>query len=428
MNVHAGVDQQATRRPQQQVHPKATRPFPSRLMAAGPAAGLAAHLATFGPLYADAAASLPGMLEAAGLTGRGGAAFATWHKALSASRSGRPGNSGKQGAVAPVVIANGAEGEPLSFKDRTLLANAPHLVIDGLLAVGRAVSAAQVYIYASSVSLPGVARAVAERPGSPGIVLVEAPPGFISGEASAVVNYLATGAAIPFDKQGRLSETGFKGQPAVVLNVETLAHIALIARYGPDWFREVGTPEDPGTRLASVSGGAPEDDVVLELPGGAVLTDVLLAAGTNLANVSAVLVGGYHGRWVRPEPYLISPFGPAHHVVRPGAGVIHSIAAGQCGLQVTAGMARYLAGESAKQCGPCMFGLPAMASVFERLAAGVPDPRLPTEVDRLAALVAGRGACRHPDGTARLVTSALDVFSDDVQAHLSGRCLSARRN
>ncbi|MBT8160085.1 MULTISPECIES: NADH-ubiquinone oxidoreductase-F iron-sulfur binding region domain-containing protein [Arthrobacter] len=423
MNVPAGVDQQAARPPQQQVHPKATRPLPSRLMAAGPGAGIAAHLATFGPLDAEAAApSLPGMLEASGLTGRGGAAFATWHKALSASRSGR------QGAVAPMVIANGAEGEPLSFKDRTLLANAPHLVIDGLLAVGRAVSAAQVYIYASSVSLPGVQRAVAERPRSSGIALVEAPPGFISGEASAVVNYLATGTAIPFDKQGRLSETGFKGQPAVVLNVETLAHIALIARYGPAWFREVGTPEDPGTRLASVSGGAPEHDVVLELPGGAVLTDVLLAAGTNPANVSAVLVGGYHGRWVRPEPYLIAPFGPAHRVVRPGAGVIHSIAAGQCGLQVTAGMARYLAGESAKQCGPCMFGLPAMASVFERLAARVPDPRLPSEMDRLAALVSGRGACSHPDGTARLVTSALEVFSDDVQAHLSGRCLSARWN
>jgi NADH:ubiquinone oxidoreductase subunit F (NADH-binding) len=69
-----------------------------------------------------------------------------------------------------------------------------------------------------------------------------------------------------------------------------------------------------------------------------------------------------------------------------------------------------------------MFGLPAMAGIFNRIAAGEQDPRLPEELGRLGTLVSGRGACHHPDGTAQLISSALEVFADDVRSHLTGRC------
>ncbi|MGY3317856.1 NADH-ubiquinone oxidoreductase-F iron-sulfur binding region domain-containing protein [Arthrobacter sp. TE12232] len=391
----------------------------ARLLAAGAEAGYARHVDTFGPLDPDAVApGLLNLLDASGLTGRGGAAFATWRKALATSQSGRK----RLVPARPVVIANGAEGEPLSFKDRTLLAHAPHLVIDGLLAVTRAVSGTQMYLYAPAASLPGVQEALSGHPGGRRTQLVESPETFISGEASAVVNSIATGSAIPLDKGRRLSDTGLKGRPTLVLNVETLAHVALIARFGADWFREVGTPTDPGTRLLSVSGPGPGPDVVLEVPGGARLTDVVQSAGMDPASLSAVLVGGYHGRWVRPAAYVLSPGGPAGHVVRPGAGVIHALGAQQCGLGATAGIVAYLAGQSARQCGPCMFGLPAMAGIFNRIAAGEQDPRLPEELGRLGTLVSGRGACHHPDGTAQLISSALEVFADDVRSHLTGRC------
>lgn len=392
----------------------------SRLLAAGPDPALTRHLDTFGPLDADAVT--PGfltVLESAGLTGRGGAAFETGRKAMSTARSGRKGLL----PARPVVIGNGAEGEPLSFKDRTLLAHAPHLVIDGLLALTRALSGAQMYLYVTAVSVPGVRRALSEHPGARRIEVVEAPETFVSGEASAVVNRIATGSALPLDQRRRLSEAGLNGRPTLVVNVETLAQVALIARYGAEWFREAGTPSDPGTRLVSVSGPAPARDVVLEVPGGASLPDVLRSAGMDPDSVSAVLVGGYHGRWVRPGPYVLSPTGPAGRAVRPGAGVIHALGADACGLQVTARIVSYLAGESARQCGPCMFGLPAMASNLNRIAAGERNPRLPSELDRLARLVSGRGACRHPDGTAGLAGSALEVFADDVRAHLNGRCI-----
>jgi NADH:ubiquinone oxidoreductase subunit F (NADH-binding) len=388
-----------------------------RLFAAGTYAGYARHLETYGPLEVDTVGpELIGVLEAAGLTGRGGAAFPAWRKMGSTAES-RPA-----GLLAPraVVIGNGAEGEPLSFKDRTLLANAPHLVIDGLLAAARAVGGTQLYLYAASAGRPAVERAIAERPGARGIRLVDAPDRFIAGEASAAVNAVVTGSALPLDKRRRLSESGLKGRPTLVLNVETLAHIALIARYGAAWFRSAGSAGDPGTRLISVSGPGP--DQVLEVPGGASLGEILHSARIDAANAAAVLVGGYHGRWVKPLDYKLSTSGPASRVVRPGAGVFHVLPAGDCGLEATARIVNYLAGESARQCGPCMFGLPAMAGVLSRIARRERDPRLVRELERLGNLVMGRGACHHPDGTIQLIGSALDVFSEEITAHLAGTC------
>ncbi|MDQ0146339.1 NADH-ubiquinone oxidoreductase-F iron-sulfur binding region domain-containing protein [Pseudarthrobacter niigatensis] len=390
-----------------------------RLLAAGPGAGWSQHLEAFGPWEAQAAG--PGLLDtlaAAGLTGRGGAAFETWRKASAAAGSGRKGMF----AARPVVIANGAEGEPLSFKDRTLLAHAPHLVIDGLVALAEALGGASMYMYAPAASLPRVEQAVGERPRGKRIRMVQAPETFISGESSAVVNMIANGSAIPTDQRPRLSESGLNGRPTLVVNVETLAQVALIARYGAPWFRQAGTPADPGTRLVSVSGPAPVPDVVLEVPGGAQLSAVLQEAGMDPAALSAVLVGGYHGRWVRPAAHALSPAGLPGRTVRPGAGVIHALDLQACGIQATARIVGYLADQSARQCGPCMFGLPAMASILNRIAGGETNHRLASELDRLGKLVSGRGACRHPEGTAGLVGSALEVFAGDFRAHLSGYC------
>ena len=390
-----------------------------RLLAAGTDAAWTQHLDTFGPWEPQAAAA--GLLEAlaaAGLTGRGGAAFETWRKASATAGSVRKGLL----ASRPVVIANGAEGEPLSFKDRTLLAHAPHLVIDGLLVLAAALGGAGMYVYAPAPSLPRVREALNERPGTRRVRVVEAPGTFIAGESSAVVNMIANGTAVPLDQRRRLSESGLNGRPTLVVNVETLAQVALIARYGPRWFRKAGTATDPGTRLVSVSGPASVRDVVLEVPGGAGLSPVLREAGMDPASVSAVLVGGYHGRWVRPGAHVLSPAGPTGSTVRPGAGVIHALDLQTCGIQATARILSYLAAESARQCGPCMFGLPAMASILDRVAGGERNHRLVPELDRLGRLVSGRGACRHPEGTAGLVASAMEVFAADFRAHLSGYC------
>lgn len=396
----------------------------NRLFAAGADADYSKHTATYGNFEAASTKTdLVDLLQEAGLTGRGGAGFDTWRK-LAATRDAR---SGRLFGAGPVLIANGAEGEPRSIKDSTLLRHAPHLIIDGLLAAAAALRASQVHIYVEPASIPGVSAALAQRADASRIVLTEAAETFISGEASAVVNAIENGVALPQDRIRRLSESGLKRRPTLVQNVETFAHIALIARYGASWFRSVGTPRDPGTRLVTVSGDV-QHETVLEVAGDTPLREVLRHFDAERTVIAAVLVGGYHGSWI-PANQLELPLsadGLAPVGGHPGAGVIFVLGRHRCGLQATAEIVEYLAQQSARQCGPCMFGLPAMADLLTRIATGSRDPTLVTELRRLSDSVAGRGSCHHPDGTSRLVLSALWAFSADVTQHLSGRCLRAR--
>ncbi|MDP9028585.1 MAG: NADH-quinone oxidoreductase subunit F [Actinomycetota bacterium] len=383
-----------------------------RLLAAGDAS-LAAHLARFGGLPAGRDAdSVITELERAGLEGRGGAAFPTWRKLASAAGSGRAG----------VVIANGSEGEPLSAKDATLLHHAPHLVLDGLLLVAASLGASESHLVTTAAQLAPVQRAIAERGDAGRIRLRETEDRFISGEASAVVNAIERARAIPRDHVVRLSISGLGGRPTLVLNVETLAHIALVLRFGADWFRSLGTSDDPGTRLLTVVG--PEGSVVVEAAGGTPLRTALRAGGVDPASVRALLVGGYHGAWVAGDALDtplsatgLAPFGAA-----PGAGILMVLRRGQCGLDRTAEITRYLASQSAGQCGPCANGLPELAELMGRIAHRDRDASLPRQVKQVSGLVTGRGACHHPDGTARMVLSALGAFDRDVHAHALGLC------
>jgi NADH:ubiquinone oxidoreductase subunit F (NADH-binding) len=395
------------------------RLVPGRLLAAT-AADLAEHhrrsgpvpwRGKVGPLLADA--------EAAGLAGRGGAAFPTWRKLVAVASGQRP-----------VVIANGAESEPASAKDATLLAHAPHLVLDGLQLAAEAVGAREAYLYAKpGPPLAAAAAAIAERRAQRwdrvGVRVVEAPAVFLAGEESAVMARIEGRPALPRDKVRLAVESGVRGRPTLVQNVETLAHLALLARRGPGWFRQVGTPLEPGTFLATVSGTAGTGRVVVEAPYGIPLRNLLEAAGVAAGQVAALLVGGYHGAWLPAEPGLRLPVSReslARWDAAPGAGVVIALGAGECGLVASARILGYLAQQSARQCGPCLNGLPALAGTVARLAAGERNRDLAAQVHRLAALVDGRGACHHPDGSVRMLRTALRTFGTDVPAHLAGWC------
>ena len=351
---------------------------------------------------------LLGLVEGAGLTGRGGAGFPTAIKvrAVAAGR-GRP-----------VLVGNAMEGEPLSRKDAVLLTRVPHLVVEGLGVVGRSIGARRLVLGLGPGVHPAAAEAAAHGTG------VEVAPlagGFVAGQESALVNQLAGRPAVPADSLVRLTTRGLDGRPTLVLNAETLAQVALLARYGVAWFRRVGTREDPGTSLFSISGAVARPGVV-EAPRGTPLAEVLGPAVPE--DPVAVLVGGYHGAWV-PGWALETPLtGSAlrEHGASVGAGVLHVLGPGSCPIRVAADIAAYLAGESAQQCGPCVNGLPRMAEGLQRLARRVPDPGLPGEIDRMRLLVTGRGACAHPDGTARMVASTMRVFASHVDRHLAGRC------
>ncbi len=210
-------------------------------------------------------------------------------------------------------------------------------------------------------------------------------------------------------------------QPVVVHNAETLAQVALIARHGPDWFRRQGTTEAPGSTLVTVS-GAVEFPGVIEIEMGTRVIEILERAGVASA-LSGVLIGGYGGAWLDPSrletPYAPGPLAAAG--ATHGVGILIALPDQSCGVAETARIARYMAGESAGQCGPCVFGLPALAGDLEQLWAGRADDGLIERIFQRSATVEGRGACRHPDGVVRLVRSALAVFGDDARAHASGR-------
>ncbi len=378
-----------------------------RLLAAR-GASLAAHHQQFGVSPEVTGRELISSLEAARLTGRGGAGFPAARK-IAAITGGKP-----------VVIGNGAEGEPLSAKDAVLLTHAPHLVLDGLELAANAVSADKVYLYLPTQAADAVTHALGERRKAridrhkPAVV--EAPKMFVAGEESALVRRIEGGPALPRDRTVVTAISGVSGRPTLVNNVETLAHIALIARFGSQWFNSVGDRDNPGSMLVTLSGAVTKPGVV-EVPTGAPLAALIGHIGaTDPTTVRAALVGGYHGRWI-----------PAEAFERPmsGVGIVHALATHECGLARTAAIAGYLADQSARQCGPCRIGLPRLAQLLDELAHGRADNACLREIRRLVVLVDGRGACRHPDGTARMIRSALDVFADDIEHHRHRRCQAA---
>jgi NADH:ubiquinone oxidoreductase subunit F (NADH-binding) len=196
--------------------------------------------------------------------------------------------------------------------------------------------------------------------------------------------------------------------------------VALIARHGAQWFRQRGTPEAPGTTLVTVT-GAVRHPGVLEVELGTPVGDILRRAGGD-PDLSAALLGGYGGAWLDRSllgvPYAPGPLAAVG--ATQGVGVVVALPITSCGIAETARIVRYLAGQSAGQCGPCVFGLPALAADLEQLWGGHLDGTILDRITRRASVIENRGACRHPDGAARVVMSALSVFADDARAHAQG--------
>jgi len=401
--------------------PEGTRRLLGGLRGDGRPVTLDEHIERYGrlpPLQRDRHAFVEDV-AASGLRGRGGGGFPVGDK-LAAVIAGR----GR-----PVVVANGTEGEPPSGKDKVLLAFAPHLVLDGAVAAARAVEAKEAIIAVGHLVHPQVERAIAERAAAGvdrGITLgsIVVPDRFVAGEETALVRFINGGPALPAFTPPRPFERGVGGAPTLVQNAETLAHLALIARFGSSWFRGVGTAAEPGSALVTLS-GAVANPGVYEVPFGHPLDELVRGAGGDAAELQAFLIGGLFGTWIGAEEAAgarlstasLAPLGAA-----PGARAIVALSAAACGITETARALRYLADESAGQCGPCVHGLASLADSFERVAycEGAVDHGV---LRRRLGTIAGRGACRHPDGAVRLAASALRVFATEFGHHdRAGRC------
>jgi NADH:ubiquinone oxidoreductase subunit F (NADH-binding) len=364
-------------------------------------------------------------LEASGLTGRGGGAFPTSIKLALAQSAG----------VGGTVVVNAMESEPASQKDQLLMTRAPHLVLDGAQYLAALCGSDRVVVCVP-IDRVTVATAVRHAMGERARYrharvreeIVQPPSRFTAGEESALVNWIESSRLLPVFRPDKGIPLRIGKRPALVHNAETLAHIALIARHGPGPFRARGMAEEPGTSLVTLSGAVTHSGVV-EVDRGTSLWEIALR-GQPVEHVQALLVGGYGGTWVGPEhfgtPYasisLRTIGAPA------GVGVIVVLGETSCGLAESARIARYLADQSAGQCGPCVFGLPAIADDLSRLARGHGDHQIMVRLHRRLRDVNGRGACRHPDGAVNMVRSSLTVFANDIAAHGRGEpCAHSRR-
>ena len=374
---------------------------------------LTAHQEVHGGFSALTSGELIGLADRIELRGRGGAGFPFAKKVRAVLDSSR------RQELPPVIVVNATEGEPPSWKDKAILTRGPHLILDGAALAAAALDAEEIVIGIADdgVGEESLAAALAERrmPVPTGIVTV--PHRFISGESGALIRGINGEAHIPPGRKQRASDAGVGGLPTLLSNAETFSQLAIAARIGPWEYNAVGLPDEPGTVMLTVGGSATAPAVV-EAPTGTPLADVLKMCGAPTG--PGVLLGGFHGKWISAEAadrVDISRKGFASVGGTLGAGMILPIGDTTCPLGEVAAVTQYLAGESAGQCGPCRLGLPDLARVITMIALGGSSAK---NARAAAGVVKGRGACSHPDGTAKFALSALEVFAEDVEAHANG--------
>lgn len=384
------------------------RPGPALLAGIDEGPSLDAHRNRYGPLPTVDKQSLAASTERMRVRGRGGAGFPFAIKVGSLAR-GRP-----------VVVVNASEGEPASAKDSVLSITRPHLILDGAVVAAKAVGARDIHVI-----LPGervlvvesLTAAVAERHDGVRIHTRIAAPRFVSGERSAVLELLAGRTGLPVSTWQPESISGHQGRPTLLSNAETWAQLGQLFLVGEEEYAVHGTPREPGTTLLTVWGGpAP---VVTEVGYGTPLREVLPASVAD----RPLLIGGFHGSWVTAlsaRSARVSLDSLRAMGTPLGAGVL--VPSIGCPVGLTGQVLTYLAGQSARRCGPCFNGLPALATAYAAAANGTSQPGAIERVRELAQLVAGRGACAHPDGTVRLVRSLITAFGDEFDLHAAGQC------
>lgn len=369
-------------------------------------------------LQVDDVITLAGL---ANLRGRGGAGFPFSRKLKAVVDAA----SRRQGPI--TVVVNAAEGEPAAAKDKMLLSRTPHLILDGAELTARVLGAREIII-AVAHGGPGersILEAVSEREGALRTRVVRMPDRFISGESGSIIQGINGNAPIPPGRKSLAAERGVNGMPTMFSNAETYAQLAMIATLGADLYASVGVPEEPGTVLLTVSGAAGRSSVV-EAPGGTPLMEVLELCEATVGR--GILVGGYHGKWLPPKAVAEARCSRAGMEAAGGvlgAGILVPIGSDTCPLGETSRILHYMGRESAGQCAPCFRGLPDLAQTFDDMMRGKVDPEA---VRRLASGAVKKGACAHPDGTARLAQSAVEVFDDEIKVHASrGSCGAATK-
>lgn len=371
---------------------------------------------------------------ASGLQGRGGAGFPTgkkWELGVASPASPR------------YVVANGGEDEPGSVKDRLLMENHPHLVVEGLLLSAFAVGAETAYLYVNRTLDKAIARlegALHEARGrrfvgaavlgtslQVEVNLCKAPTEYVAGEDTAALEVIEGKSPLPRQKPPYPTTAGLFGQPTVVNNIETVANIPAIIRNGADWYRQHGTSESPGTMLFSLG----EEVVrpgVYELPLGTPLQFLIYECGGGPhwnSGLKAVLPGGPSSAFLLPDQ-LDTPLD--HRSMREagsalGCGVVRLIPQGACMVEEVLRIAEFFARESCGQCPACRMETNTLVALLQRVQKGQGDQALLEQFSKVLEFNRGKGFCALINMPGPPLLSAIRLFRADFESHLTtGAC------
>jgi NADH-quinone oxidoreductase subunit F len=373
-------------------------------------------------------------VTASGLRGRGGAAFPVGRKWQFAAEA--PG-------AHKYVVCNGGEDEPGSRKDRLLMENYPHKIVEGVLLCSYAIGAEQAFLYvnreydAAIASLEG-ALAEARQAGYLGerlfgtdlrldVQVHRAPTTYVAGEDSAAIESLEGKDALPRQKPPYPATNGYEDMPTIVNNVETLANVPAIVARGGAWYRGIGTEGSPGTMLFTTLERVKRPGIY-ELPFGTPLRVLYEDCAGGLDDprpLRAILPGGPSSGFLLPDsldlPLDHQAFRDAGSAL--GCGVMTYYPEGTCMLEETLRIAQFFAAESCGQCPACQMETQQLVRILEQVQSGKANAAALASVDRVIQFARGKGFCSLISMPAPPLQSALRLFPEDFQHHLEhGTC------
>ena len=370
-------------------------------------------------------------VTASGLLGHGGAAFPVGRKwQVVHLNDGQP----------HYLCANADEGEPGTFKDRWILENAPHLLLESMLIASYALQVRNAFVYIrGEFDLPyrRLAAAVEEAYAagyfgsrilgtdfSCDLVVYRGAGSYVCGEASALITSIEGKKGYPRNRPPRLTVCGLYQRPTVINNVETLANITGIVRDGAEAFKKLGTPKSPGTQLVSISGHVTKPGVYEVEYGYPVETFLFEDCGGMLGGkpLKCIVPGGISTKVLTREDLVGLTYDHKAFEARGsqlGSGGMIAIAEGTCMVRLLQVMLRFYHHESCGQCTPCREGTGWMWRVMERLRTG--DAAV-DEIDMLQQVtkqVEGHTICALGDAAAWPIQGLIRHFRHEIEDRIT---------
>ncbi len=373
-------------------------------------------------------------VKAANLRGRGGAGFPAGIKWEACIKSGQDEK---------YVICNADEGDPGAFMDRSILESDPHLVIEGMVLCAYAIGAQKGYLYirAEYPRAVGHVQEAINQAREKGLLgesimdtdfsfdleIFQGSGAFVCGEATALVNSMEGNMGMPESRPPRLASQGFRGKPTVLNNVKTFAYVPYIINRGADWFKEIGTEDNPGTAVFSLVGKVNNTGLV-EVPMGTTLRELVFDVGDGLRDnkeFKAVQIGGPSGGCL-PESALDVPidFDSLHEAgAIMGSGGLVVLDENDCMVSVSRYFLEFTQHESCGKCTFCRLGTKHMLDILNDITRGEGDAETLELLKDLAEDVRDGSLCNLGKTAPNPVLTTLEYFMDEYKAHIEeGRC------